>query len=340
LYLFYDVDFLDICNLKIRRAINLTMKNTKAYLALFTVCIVWGTTYLAMLIGVSGFPAFLFSGIRHFTAGLIIWLVIFLTKRKFRLNSKDILRQVIPGVLMLAIGNGTIGWAEKYIPSGLAALIVSVMPVYVVLIQLLGGKGKSTLNLSILLGLGLGCTGILLIFRDNLKDLTNTQYLLGVLATFAASLSWAAGTVYMKRNAAKTDYLVNTAIQLSSGGIALLLSSPFLDDLSQVSQITANSIWALVYLIAFGSLLSYLCYMYAVKNLPVGLVSIYAYINPFIAVSLGFLLNGERVTWLTAVAFMTTVTGVYFINKGYKVPRKRSRGVKSSQPGRLAAAKP
>lgn len=294
------------------------MRDTKAYLALITVCIVWGTTYLAMLIGVKGFPAFLFSGLRHFTAGLALWLFILLRKKKVRLTAKDIMHQVLPGVLMLALGNGTIGWAEKYIPSGLAALIVSIMPVYVVLINLLTGNGKGSVNARILLGLTLGCAGIVLIFRDNLADLGDTRYLLGVLATFGASLCWAAGTVYMKRHISGSDALANTAVQLSSGGLVLLLSSPFLDDYGQLRHIDPDSLWALAYLILFGSLLSYLCYIYALKKLPVGLVSVYAYINPFIAVSLGFMLNNERVTWITAVAFVTTLSGVYWINRGYK----------------------
>lgn len=294
------------------------MNHTKAYLALFTICIVWGTTYLAMLIGVSSFPAFLFSGIRHFTAGLIIWLSLPFLKRKINLTRKDIINQVIPGILMLALGNGTIGWAEKYIPSGLAALIVSIMPVYVVMINFITGKGKGTLNGKIILGLLLGCVGIVLIFRDNLNDLTNTQYLMGVLVTFAASLSWAIGTIFMKKNSANTDSYVNTAIQLSSGGLALLISSPFLDDLSQLQHIKADSLWALGYLIIFGSLLSFLCYTYAVKKLPVGLVSIYAYVNPLIAVALGFALNNEKVTPITIIAFITTITGVFWINRGYK----------------------
>jgi drug/metabolite transporter (DMT)-like permease len=298
------------------------MNNTKAYLALFTICIVWGTTYLAMLIGVSSFPAFLFSGIRHFTAGLLIWLSLPFLKRKVNLTRKDIINQIIPGVLMLALGNGTIGWAEKYIPSGLAALIVSIMPVYVVIINFITGKGKGTLNGKIIFGLLLGCAGIVLIFRDNLSDLTDTKYLMGVLVTFAASLSWAAGTIFMKRNSANTDSYVNTAVQLTSGGVALLISSPFLDDLSQLQHIKPDSLWALGYLIIFGSLLSFLCYTYAVKKLPVGLVSIYAYVNPLIAVSLGFALNNEKVTPITIVAFITTITGVFWINRGYKTNNK------------------
>ncbi|WP_198666879.1 DMT family transporter [Taibaiella helva] len=303
------------------------MNQSKAYLALLVICIVWGTTYLAMLIGVASFPAFLFSGLRHTIAAAILWLSMPLLKKKIKLNARDVMRQVIPGVLMLALGNGTIGWAEKYIPSGLAALIVSVMPVYVVLINFVTGRGKGTLNGKVILGLLLGCVGIVLIFRDNLSDLVDSRYLMGVLVCFAASLSWAAGTVYMKHSGATTDSYVNTALQLTSGGLALLISSPFLDDLGELKHIQPESLWALAYLIVFGSILSFLCYIYAVKNLPVGLVSIYAYINPFIAVSLGFLLKDERVTWITIIAFMTTLGGVFWINRGYKVNNNQLKTV-------------
>ena len=303
------------------------MNQSKAYLALLVICIVWGTTYLAMLIGVASFPAFLFSGLRHTIAAAILWLSMPLLKKKIKLNARDVIKQVIPGVLMLALGNGTIGWAEKYIPSGLAALIVSVMPVYVVLINFVTGRGKGTLNGKVILGLLLGCAGIVLIFRDNLSDLVDSRYLMGVLVCFAASLSWAAGTVYMKHSGATTDSYVNTALQLTSGGLALLISSPFLDDLGELKHIQPESLWALAYLIVFGSILSFLCYIYAVKNLPVGLVSIYAYINPFIAVSLGFLLKDERVTWITIIAFITTLGGVFWINRGYKVNNNQLKTV-------------
>lgn len=302
--------------------------NTKAYLALIVVCVVWGTTYLAMRVGVTHFPAFLFSGLRHCTAALVLWIVLPFLKKKFSLSHKDVIKQVIPGVLMLALGNGVIGWAEKYIPSGLAALIVSIMPLYVVLINFITGAGRD-LNKKIITGLMLGCVGIVLIFKDNLGDLGDPKYFWGVIASFLASLCWAAGTVYMKKNAATTDAYINTALQLTSGGLALLIASPVFDDYGQLQLINAESIWALAYLITFGSLLSYFCYLYAIKNLPVGLVAVYAYINPFIAVGLGFLILDEKITWYTAVAFACTVTGVYFINAGYK---KKQQQVPEKEP--------
>lgn len=293
------------------------MKNTKAYIALIIVCIVWGATFPAMRIGAETFPPILFAGLRHTIAGLLLWITLFFLKKKMVLTRKDIIRQAIPGVLMLAMSNGTISWAVKYIPGGLAALIASVMPVYVVLLNMLTGPQKEAPNRQIGLGLLLGALGIVFIFKDNLDDLADTRYLYGMLATFAAKLCWTIGSLYLKRRTSRTDPYVNIAIQLSSGGAALLLCSPFIDDLSHLQAISPAAILALAYLIIFGSLLSYLCYIYALKKLPLGLVSVYAYVNPLVAVVLGFFWLEEAVSWFTVVAFITTLGGVYWINKGY-----------------------
>jgi len=295
------------------------MKNKKAYLALATVSVVWGTTFLAIRIGVKSFPPFLFAGIRQFTAGLILWFILFFSKRKMVSDRKNTGRQVIAGVLMLTLSNGMVSWAEKYIPSGLTALIRSVMPIYVVLINLMGGSLKHHVNWKVLFGILLGSIGVVLIFRDNLNDLGNIHYLMGILAVFAATLCYTIGTLYIKAHKNnKTDPLVNIAIQMSSGGSLLFIGSFFLDDFSHSSSVSLAGLCALAYLIIFGSLIAYLCYVYAVNNLPVGLVSVYTYINPLIAIVVGWLWLREKVTWITALAFIVTLGGVFFINKGYK----------------------
>ena len=144
------------------------------------------------------------------------------------------------------------------------------------------------------------------------------HYLLGILAVFAASLCWTIGTLYIKSHSEKTDLLVNIAIQMSSGGLVLLMSSLLFDNMSQLRYASPESLWALAYLIVFGSLITYLCYVYAVKNLPVGLVSVYTYINPFIAIVMGYYWLEEKITWITVFAFIATLGGVFFINKGYR----------------------
>ncbi|MFC7522821.1 EamA family transporter [Parapedobacter sp. GCM10030251] len=293
-------------------------KNVNAYLALAVVCIVWGTTYFAMRIGVATFPAFLFSGIRQVIAGVLMMAFLLLTGQKLVISRRDITRQFVAGTLMIALGNGVVGWAERYIPSGLAALIVSIMPVYVVIIGYVAGTDRKAINIHLIIGLLLGCIGVGLIFRDNLADLANPNYLYGVLAAFFACFCWAAGTVYTKHRPSAAKTLVNVAFQLTSGGIMLLLASVFLDDYSQLATVTSDSLWALAYLILFGSLASYGCFLYALKHLPPGLASVYAYVNPFIALLLGYFFLHERLTWTTAFALIVTLGGVFFINRSYQ----------------------
>jgi drug/metabolite transporter (DMT)-like permease len=291
---------------------------TKAYLSLAVVCLIWGTTYLFMRIGVADFPPFLFSGVRQLGAGLLLWLSFPLLKKKIVMDRSDILKQIAPALLLIAAGNGGLTWAERYIPSGLAALIASMLPVYVAIINVAMKKGKSDWNPHIASGLLLGFVGVLLIFRDNLASLANPGYLGGILAAFAGSLSWALGTIFIKKNTSKTDPFTNAAIQFTIGGIALLIVSFFSEDYRLLKTMPAASLGSLIYLILLGSVLGYLCYLYAIKHLPVGLVSTYAYINPFIALSLGYVVLQEKITWITMLAFITTISGVYWINAGHK----------------------
>ena len=155
---------------------------------------------------------------------------------------------------------------------------------------------------------------------------------------FFSALCWAAGTVYMKENTFRTGSFVNSAIHFTSSGIVLLIISPLIEDYSQLNSISSASIWSLVYLIVFGSIITYMCYLYAVEHLQVGLVSIYAYINPFIAILLGMFVLQERVTWVTLLAFITTLSGVYFINRGHSLNKKKLAGKGPEGVERLGAA--
>ncbi|CAM3301509.1 EamA domain-containing protein [Flavobacterium longum] len=290
--------------------------NTKAYIALFNVCFFWGTTYLALRIGVEHFPAFLFSGIRQFSAGVLLFAGMALFGKLEKLTWKDFARQALPGIFLITISNSTIGWAEKYIPSGLAALIVCIMPLYIVIINLILGKERNLLNKKVIAGFALGCIGIVLIFRDNLSDLGNPDYFWGIIASFIACMFWAIGSVYLKNSKFDTSPFSNAAMQFTIGGLGCFLVSLFVDDYSELAYADANSIWALVYLTLIGSLLAYGSYVYAIKHLPMLVVSTYAYVNPVIAILLGVLILDEKITWITVGALLVTLLGVYLINAG------------------------
>lgn len=290
---------------------------SKAYWALAIVSIFWGTTYFALLIGVQSFPPFLFSGIRQLTAGILFMLALFLLKKIGKWNWKDALYQAIPGILMIAVGNGIIGWAEQYIPSGLAALIASSLPLMNVLLNFISGADRRKPNAAILLGLLTGAIGVVFIFKDNLADMVNPAYFTGMMICFFAILSWASGSILSKKHSSSISPLVNAAIQMLAGGAALLIMSLFLDDYQRLSTVRAESIYALIYLIFVGSLLSYTCFVYALQKLPLGISSLYAYINPFIAILLGYFFLQEPLTWYTGLALFFVLLGVYWVNKGY-----------------------
>lgn len=292
-------------------------KNLSAYVALIIVCLVWGTAYFAIRIGVETFPPFLFSAIRQIIAGGTLLAGLALTGN-LKLSKQDIWQQSVSGILMLALGNGVIGWCERYISSGLAALVLSLIPVFVVAINYLLGFDKRKPHKLLILGLSLGCLGIVLIFSDNLKDLANPHYFKGLLIAFGACVAIASGAVYAKHNASNNSgVLQNAALQLFSSGIALFIFSAFLDDYSELKSISASSIGALVYLIVFGSIVAYSCFVYVLKQLPIGIASLYAYINPFIAIALGFLFLKEPLTGIMLLALTAALSGVYCINKGY-----------------------
>ncbi|MDN3725137.1 EamA family transporter [Aequorivita sp. SDUM287046] len=292
-------------------------KNIFAYLALVVVCIVWGTTYFALRVGVEAFPPFLFSAIRQVLAGGILLLLLQLSGN-LKIDRNLLPTQFVLGILMIAFGNGIIGWSERYIPSGLAALIVSILPVYIVFINYMTGIDNRKPNKFIFSGLLLGSLGIVLIFKDNLNDLTNPNYLKGMLLAFGACLSWALGSVYSKHTVLKGNVMTNAAFQMVFGGVILFGMSLGMDDYSELKAIGTESIWALGYLVIIGSVLAYPCYVYALEKLPIGVVSLYAYINPLVALFLGYVFLNEAITGITLLAFLCVVGAVYFINKGYR----------------------
>ncbi|HEV7330185.1 MAG TPA: GNAT family N-acetyltransferase [Flavisolibacter sp.] len=295
----------------------MNQSNKKAYVALAIVCLVWSTTFLALRIGVTTFPPFLFAAIRHLLAGGLLFLFIFFCRFSLRISRKELQQQVVAGVLLVALGNGMISWAERHIPSGLAALISAMLPVYVALINVAWGKATEKVNGQVVKGMLLGGAGLAFIFKDNLSNLTNSDYLAGIVATLIASFCWAFGTVYTKYKRSSAHAFVNAAIQMCSGGLVLLFFSAVMDDFSELSSVSLESLGAMAYLIVFGSVISYGCYLFALERLPAVLTSAYAYVTPVVAVLLGYLLLDETFTGFTLMACLSIVSGVYLMNRSF-----------------------
>ncbi len=288
--------------------------NRIAYIALGFVCVVWGTTYLALLIGVRHFPAFLFTGLRQFTAGLILASFMLLVRKKELGGWANVWRQMLTGFMMITIGNGMVGWAEQFVPSSIAALIASLSPLWIILINVGVNRTEKTHPFA-WVGVLVGVLGMIILFQDNIAFLTNPQYAAGALMVLIAALGWAGGSVFIKKQKPRSHPILNAGLQLFFGGFWCFVLSLFFDDLSDI-QWSAQTAGALAYLIVFGSLMAFAAYGYALSKLPITLVSMHAYINPLVAVFLGWLVLDESVNLNTGLAFILIVGSIYLVNKG------------------------
>ena len=289
-----------------------------AYSALAVVCIVWGTTYLGIRVGVATFPPLFFSVFRMLLAGTLILIVFHRRIRWQDLTLKTLGQQTIAGLFMFGIGNGLVSVAEVGISSGLASIIGSMSPIWVMVFnRIMNPKEKITSGL--ILGTLTGLLGIYLIFGGSMAD-TDHATAWGVLAMFTAVLAFAGGSVWIKIRKLAGDPFGTAAIQMVSGGLLLLPVSAFTEDWSGITFDT-KSILVIGYLVVFGSLLGYFCYLYAIRRLPVTLVSIYSYINPVVAVLLGWLLLNEPLTGRMILGMAITLAGVWLVNRGITLRR-------------------
>ncbi len=301
---------------------NSTIRKTTlfGYLALTAICIIWGTTYLALRVGVTQFPPFLFSVLRFLTAGpILIGLMLTIGKAKFP-DKEVLIHQAISGFFMITLGISIVGWAEVYISSGMAAIICSIMPVWVILINLIVNKDEKPTFL-ILVGLAIGFCGIVMIFSEHLADFANSNYQLGILMTFLGNLGWAFGSVWIKKRNNHSNPFLNAGLQMLFGGLLIIPISLVFDDYSKI-QWSNDVIYSLTYLILIGSVDGYACYSYAIKHLPMTLVSLYAYINPIVAIILGWLILSEKLTFKIILSMLLTIGGIYIVNKGYQLRTK------------------
>lgn len=288
-----------------------------AYAALIAVCLIWGTTYLALRIAVLHFPPFLFTAIRQTIAGLLLLAFMFTVGKVPFPDRAYIWRQAIGGFFMISLGNGLVAWAEMHVPSGVAAIICSLMPVMVILINVLISKDERP-NFPIIIGLAIGLLGIVLIFSEHIAEFSNRQYLIGIAMTFGAVVSWAGGSIWIKKSNGQSNAFVNAGLQMFFGGLWLYPFSLIFDDLSNVSW-SAEAAYAMLYLIIFGSIVAYASYSYALKKLPMTIVSLYAYVNPVVAVLLGWAVLAEKLNAKIVIAILLTIAGIYIVNKGYQL---------------------
>jgi drug/metabolite transporter (DMT)-like permease len=267
----------------------------RAYWAWITVCLSWGTTFLATRVAIESIPPFAMAGPRHFVAGIVLALVLRL--RGIPLPPRESWGgHALLGLLMIGFGNGCLVWAQQFVPSG-----VSVIPFWMIGVETFMPNGEPVRGRQVL-GLVLGFFGIMLLTASSMTGTAPTgQIVLGVIMTQMSCLGWAIGSAYSKRHKRDENLFAATAVQIMCGGFILMIVATMTGEWTAVAP-TARSVWAVLYLVVVGTFVGYVCYVYALKHLPVSIVSLYAYVNPVIAVILGSLLLGERFTPRMAIA--------------------------------------
>ena len=284
---------------------------------LLIVYIVWGSTYLGIRVAVqegSGFPPMIMSATRVFAGSLIlVALARFIQKQSLRLTKEEWVVLSVSGLSLWWGGNGLVAIAEMTVPSGYAALIISCTPIWVAIIESILDKKRPSFFLVISLLIGVAGIAVLnwpAIIAGNLNDLK------GLFLLIIAGLSWGAGSIYQKRKNIHTTPEISSAVQQFTGGIALLITS-FI-----ISEPTMNPVpsawWAWGYLIIFGSVIAFTSFVKALKLLPPNIVFTYAFVNPVVAVLLGFIILGEPITPWTFAGATLVIIGVLGVFKEQK----------------------
>ena len=282
----------------------------KAYGAWVAVCLFWGTTYLAIRIGVASLPPALFAGIRFAVAGSLFLL--FLRWRGIAFPRREEFRDIaIVGISLLVMANGLVVWAEQWVPSGLTALIVATLPFWVAGFEgFLPGSGG--LGLRKVTGIVIGFGGLVVLLAPELKASFDVAYFKGVLALLFAPCSWAAGSIYSKYRPLRAHPLMAAAFQMIIAGVVLILIGAIVGEFGRFTLSTRGAA-ALAYLVIFGSILGYGAFVYSLAKLPATKHSMYAYVNPVIAVLPGWLVLDERLDWNVAFATALVLTGVVLV---------------------------
>ena len=287
--------------------------NIKAYLAWIAICIIWGTTYLFIRIGVETIPPMLFAGFRWVCAGIILIAILSFTGKALPKKS-DIKHILIIGVALLGFGNGLVVVGEQWIESGLAALLITTVPFWMVGVESLLPSGPD-LNKLTILGLVVGGLGVVLIFGGDLKYIFDPSYLIGVISILGAVVSWSLGSVYSKYKKVSVHPLMSASIQMLFAGSVQVSLGFILGEFNQL-QFTQDGLISLAYLIVFGSIFGYGSYIYALEHLPLSLVSTYAYVNPVIALFLGWVFLNEQLNVFIVIASIVIIAGVVLVKIG------------------------
>ncbi|MSO49101.1 MAG: EamA family transporter [Acidobacteria bacterium] len=283
-----------------------------AWIAWAAVCLIWGTTYLAIKIALETIPPFLMGGIRYLIGGsiLAVWV---LARGQALPPPREWGRLALLGFLMIALGNGGVVWAEQYLASGLTAVVIATSPFWMVAIDT-WLPGADRLSARQWGGLFIGFLGIvMLVWPDiSLGGVTGRGVVLGVLSVQVACIGWAIASAYTRRHSMSRNVLGVAAVQMFFGGLFMTLAGTAMGEWPHLT-FSSRTLASLVYLTLAGSVIAFAAYSYALRHLPIATVSLYTYVNPVIAVALGTLLLGEPFRLSMIAAALVIVVGMLVV---------------------------
>ncbi|MBF4472745.1 EamA family transporter [Flavobacterium sp. HJJ] len=282
-------------------------------LPIFALCWVgffWGTTWLASKEGVRHMPGLQLAAIRQFIAGFL-YLCFFIFKKEPWPKGKQWRTILILSLLNFFLSNGLSTWGVKYISSGLGAIIAAMVPLWILLINFC--KGERITRLAVL-GILICFGGVCIIFYEHLLDFLQPDFQFGIVLSIMATITWSFGTLYTKKKAASFNPYFSLGLQMFISSIFLFSLIGATGTGIPLSEIPVNSWWAIAYLVIIGSLLTFIAFIYALQKLPTELSSLYAYMNPIVAVILGSLIFEEPLTSAIIFGGSVTLIGLYLIN--------------------------
>jgi drug/metabolite transporter (DMT)-like permease len=284
-----------------------------AYGAFAIVCVVWGTTYLFIRIALETIPPLLLTGSRFTAAGLIMLLIAKLRGEALPRDFRTLANLAFVGFLLVAVGNLAVVWAEQWVPSGLAALLVATAPFWMAIIEGLRANGER-FDLRGGIGMLIGFLGVAMLVTPGggMSGKWSTAFLLGALAIQIGGACWQYGSAHAKYKLKHVPLLSSAALQMLFGGLIVTVAGFAAGEASRF-VLTPRTFGALAYLTIFGSIVAYSAYVFALAHMRTTHTSLYAYVNPVVAVFLGWLILNEPLTWVSVVAMVIILVGVALV---------------------------